>query len=600
MCRIKKIITFLVFGAVSLLAFPAPNVQDEKSIAKTLESNATETTIVASIGIQKIQAHEDGNLLITMTKDSKGKNNPTVLSGRNFIIKGGIELEYINQRLEYASLPSFKVEFVLESKNPKTYLLKKIEGIETVDQYLDRLSGGELSRQRQKNEKEGLGKITDQQVQDQRKANSKKGLGEITDAEVAAQRSANSMVGQGMFTDEELRLQAAANEKAGLGNITDAEKKYQIRWNEKSGLGSLTDAQVESQRLQNRSAGLGDVTDYQVEIQKEINRDSLLGDVTDYEAEVQKMSNESQGLGKLTDAQVREQKAVNKSAGLGEITDPQVELQKAANEDRGLGYITDYQASEQKSLNKSRGLGEITDWQVELQKNANEREGLGRITDHQASEQRSMNKSNGYGEITDRQLETRRQEEEEMEKLARLQEEERLKIEKRNAQKEKRDNFLSSQIPISGCMLDFNYGNLGAFDFGWAFPIGKNFFLEPYIGAVGVKEDKIYGTNVREEKNYGFNVGMCAGVSYSLKCGPGAFDTYASVGMGYVKTDNHYLDFNMHLGVAYLVPTKMGAVWGPYADVGFMTAGKVSFEGKVGLVIPWYVFVSLLFGIIRA
>lgn len=44
----------------------------------------------------------------------------------------------------------------------------------------------------------------------------------------------------------------------------------------------------------------------------------------------------------------------------------------------------------------------------------------------------------------------------------------------------------------------------------------------------------------------------------------------------------------------------MGAVWGPYADVGFMTAGKVSFEGKVGLVIPWYVFVSLLFGIIRA
>ncbi len=389
--KIKIFAALALALTATLMAYAAAKVIDEKSIVKTLESNTKETPIQARIGIQGIETNEDGSIAITMTRDVKGKSNPTVLTSKKFTIISGIDLKDIGQRLEHAGLPSYGVEFVLTSRKPKTYTLTKIEGIETVEEYTDRLNGEELNRQKLANAKAGLGNITDRQSASQKEANEKAGLGKITDQQAKTQKEANRAKGYGEITDHQVQTQRDANEKAGQGKYTAAELGRQRDANEKGGQGKYTDAELDRQKEANEKAGQGKYTDAELDRQRDANEKGGQGKYTDAELDSQRETNEKAGLGKVTDSDARNQRAANKTAGLGEVTDHQAKAQKEANKAAGLGDITDHQARTQKAANKAAGHGEFTDPQLESQKAKNDAAGLGEITDAQlAKKQESL------------------------------------------------------------------------------------------------------------------------------------------------------------------------------------------------------------------
>lgn len=340
-----KIFAFLCVAlTVVLSSYAATKIIDEKNITKTLESNTKESVISAQIGIQKIEFDKNENLLITMTKDAKGKNNPTILSSKKFTIQSSMDLTDINQRLQHANLSYYNVKFTLVSQKPKIYSLENIGGIESVELYHARLHNEELNRQRLANKNSGLGNITDEEVENQ--------------------RSANEKLGQGKFTNAELDTQKSTNEKSGLGNITNAEAEKQRESNEQSGFGKITDHQVTTQKSSNKSLGFGEITDYQAENERDENEKSGLGKITNEQVTTQKLSNKELGYGEITDYQAENQRDENEKSGLGKITDEQVKNQKSVNMTAGNGEFTDFQIAGQKEKNKKAGLGEITDAQL--------------------------------------------------------------------------------------------------------------------------------------------------------------------------------------------------------------------------------------------
>lgn len=126
--KLKKIFAFML----SILFVAALSAQTKKvatnKLIKTLEKNKkTGVTFVSDINLNGIEVLENQTLVIPSLK------NETI----NFVAK--IETEFLIERIKYKNSQLFKVEFVLQNENTKTYEITKIHNIETVKEYNTRI-----------------------------------------------------------------------------------------------------------------------------------------------------------------------------------------------------------------------------------------------------------------------------------------------------------------------------------------------------------------------------------------------------------------------------------------------------------------------------
>lgn len=126
--KLKKIFA-LMFSILFVAALSAQikKVPTNKLI-KTLEKNTkTGVTFVSDINLNGIEVLENQTLVIPSLK------NETI----NFVAK--IDTEFLIERIKYNNSQFFKVEFVLQNENTKTYEITKIHNIETVKEYNTRI-----------------------------------------------------------------------------------------------------------------------------------------------------------------------------------------------------------------------------------------------------------------------------------------------------------------------------------------------------------------------------------------------------------------------------------------------------------------------------
>ena len=126
--KLKKIfILILSILFIATLSAQTKKVATNKLI-KTLEQNKkTGVTFVSDINLNGIEVLENQTLVIPSLK------NETI----NFVAK--IETEFLIERIKYKNSQLFKVEFVLQNENTKTYEITKIHNIETVKEYNTRI-----------------------------------------------------------------------------------------------------------------------------------------------------------------------------------------------------------------------------------------------------------------------------------------------------------------------------------------------------------------------------------------------------------------------------------------------------------------------------
>ncbi|MDD7610649.1 MAG: SUMF1/EgtB/PvdO family nonheme iron enzyme [Spirochaetales bacterium] len=126
--KLKKI--FLVMLSILFVAALSAQTKEvhTNKLIKTLEKNKkTGVTFVSDINLNGIEVLENQTLVIPSLK------NETI----NFVAK--IETEFLIERIKYKNSQLFKVEFVLQNENTKTYEITKIHNIETVKEYNTRI-----------------------------------------------------------------------------------------------------------------------------------------------------------------------------------------------------------------------------------------------------------------------------------------------------------------------------------------------------------------------------------------------------------------------------------------------------------------------------
>lgn len=126
--KLKKIFALML----SILFVAALSAQTKKvatnKLIQTLEKNTkTGVTFVSDINLNGIEVLENQTLVIPSLK------NETI----NFVAK--IDTEFLIERIKYNNSQFFKVEFVLQNENTKTYEITKIHNIETVKEYNTRI-----------------------------------------------------------------------------------------------------------------------------------------------------------------------------------------------------------------------------------------------------------------------------------------------------------------------------------------------------------------------------------------------------------------------------------------------------------------------------
>ena len=135
--KLKKLFTLtLSILFVATLSAQTKKVATNKLI-KTLEKNKkTGVTFVSDINLNGIEVLENQTLVIPSLK------NETI----NFVAK--IETEFLIERIKYKNSQLFKVEFVLQNENTKTYEITKIHNIETVKEYNTRIEKEKIEEEK--------------------------------------------------------------------------------------------------------------------------------------------------------------------------------------------------------------------------------------------------------------------------------------------------------------------------------------------------------------------------------------------------------------------------------------------------------------------
>lgn len=135
--KIKKLFALMLsILFVATLSAQTKKVATNKLI-KTLEKNKkTGVTFVSDINLDGIEVLENQTLVIPSLK------NETI----NFVAK--IETEFLIERIKYKNSQLFKVEFVLQNENTKTYEITKIHNIETVKEYNTRIEKEKIEEEK--------------------------------------------------------------------------------------------------------------------------------------------------------------------------------------------------------------------------------------------------------------------------------------------------------------------------------------------------------------------------------------------------------------------------------------------------------------------
>lgn len=135
--KLKKLFALMLsILFVATLSAQTKKVATNKLI-KTLEKNKkTGVTFVSDINLNGIEVLENQTLVIPSLK------NETI----NFVAK--IETEFLIERIKYKNSQLFKVEFVLQNENTKTYEITKIHNIETVKEYNTRIEKEKIEEEK--------------------------------------------------------------------------------------------------------------------------------------------------------------------------------------------------------------------------------------------------------------------------------------------------------------------------------------------------------------------------------------------------------------------------------------------------------------------
>ena len=152
----KKYITLLLISLFSISLFAQTKV-DAKKIGKTLEKNKDATAVfTCDMTLSGMKVANDGTVILSVLAKNKVK------------IVSGMDMTNIAERLNYANKVTYLVTFETNDLSSKSYLITKIDGIETLEQYKERLVQEEKRKAEEakaKWERERLENLTKHPVQ---------------------------------------------------------------------------------------------------------------------------------------------------------------------------------------------------------------------------------------------------------------------------------------------------------------------------------------------------------------------------------------------------------------------------------------------------
>ena len=130
----KKNISLLLTAFISFSLFAQTKV-DAKKIGKTLDSNKDAAAVfICDMSLSGMKVTDDGTVTLSVFAKNKAK------------IVSGMDMTNITERLNYANKKTYLVTFETTDFSSKTYSITKIDGIETVEQYKERLVQEEKKR----------------------------------------------------------------------------------------------------------------------------------------------------------------------------------------------------------------------------------------------------------------------------------------------------------------------------------------------------------------------------------------------------------------------------------------------------------------------
>ena len=152
----RKIFTTIVIAIFSFATFAQTTVS-EKKLGKTLEKNKDSSAVfVSEIDLSQLSVADSG----TVTLPLFAKNKISVVSE--------MDMTNIKERISFATKKKFTTTFETKNLGSKTYAVTRIDGIETVTQYKERIAAEEKRRAEEEKlrwERERLSNLTKMPVQ---------------------------------------------------------------------------------------------------------------------------------------------------------------------------------------------------------------------------------------------------------------------------------------------------------------------------------------------------------------------------------------------------------------------------------------------------
>ena len=122
----KKIISLLITAFISFFLF-AQTVVAEKKLGNELEKNTEQTAVfVSEMDLKKLQVTESGTVIIPSLSKAKVK------------VVSGMDMSFISGRIADTKKTKFNVTIEVKNLSSKTYMITKIDGIDSAVQYKEK------------------------------------------------------------------------------------------------------------------------------------------------------------------------------------------------------------------------------------------------------------------------------------------------------------------------------------------------------------------------------------------------------------------------------------------------------------------------------
>ncbi|MCI6810626.1 MAG: hypothetical protein MR958_10635, partial [Spirochaetia bacterium] len=122
----KKIISLLFTAFISISLF-AQTVVAEKKLGNELEKNTEQTAVfVSEMDLKKLQVTESGTIIIPSLSKAKVK------------VVAGMDMSFISGRIADTKKTKFNVTIEVKDLSSKTYMITKIDGIDSAVQYKEK------------------------------------------------------------------------------------------------------------------------------------------------------------------------------------------------------------------------------------------------------------------------------------------------------------------------------------------------------------------------------------------------------------------------------------------------------------------------------